>query len=260
MANRTADVAVILEREYGHLQDQNIHIEHFFLILGTKLLGKRDDIIATLGGTRVWDTLGKKGPQLLFSTTKRSKSPFETEERQREERLNKEIRTRLAEPKSDPNNPSIIVSCVDPNDPSIIVSRACKYNKQVVKHSLSTPEIQNVLKTPSDEHLDYFYLMITQTITSTVALPSSIILATNIPGNWKAVEPEVNWPLTFIGHFPKKPFETEREREWRLNQEVRIPFKEYLVSLLSQGTQEMPEQQKFVSIVFTRACTYTINM
>ncbi len=163
MGNRTADVATILEGEYGHLQDQNLHIEYFFLILGTKLVGKRDEIIATLGGTRVWDTLGKKGPQLLFSTTKRSKSPFETE-RQREERLNKEIRTQLAEPKSDPKNPSTIVICVDPNDPSIIVSRACKYNKQVVKHSLSTPEIQNVLKTPSDEHLDYFYLMITQTI------------------------------------------------------------------------------------------------
>ncbi len=72
------------------------------------------------------------------------------------------------------------------------------------------------------------------------------------------MEPEATWPLTFIGHFPEKPFETEREREWRLNQEVRMPFKEYLVSLLSQGTQGMPEQQKFVSIVFTRACTYTI--
>ncbi len=85
------------------------------------------------------------------------------------------------------------------------------------------------------EHLDYFYLMITQQITSTMVLPAYIILATLIPGNWKAVGPEATWPLTFIGHFTKKPFETEREREFRLNQEVRMPFKEYLVSLLSQG-------------------------
>ncbi len=128
MANRTADVAVILEREYGHLQDQNIHNEHFFLILGTKLLGKRDDIIATLGGIGVWDTLGEKRPTtIVYSTTKRSKSPFETE-RQREERLNKEIRTLLDEAKYvDRNDPSINVSCVDPNDPSIIVSRASYY-------------------------------------------------------------------------------------------------------------------------------------
>ena len=101
--------------------------------------------------------------------------------------------------------------------------------------------------------------MITQYVPSTVALPSSIILATLIPGNWKAVKPEATWPLTFIGHFPKKNFETEREREWRLNQEVRMPFKQYLVSLLSQGTQHMAEPKKVVSIVFTRACTYTIH-
>ena len=251
MAIRTPNkvIGAKLEEEYG-LQDQNLHIEYFFLILGTKLFGKRDEIIATLGGNTAWDTLGEKGPQLLFSTSKSPKSPFETE-RQREERLNKEIRMPLLAEYADPNDPS--------NLPCIIVSRACKYNKQVV-HSLSTTEIQNIIKTPNDEHLDYFYLMITQYVPSTVALPSSIILAKLIPGNWKAVKPEATWPLTFIGNFPKKIFETEREREWRLNQEVRMPFKQYLVSLLSQGTQGMPEQQKFVSIVFTRACTYTINM
>ncbi len=243
-------IGEILEEEYG-LQDQNLHIEYFFLVLGTKLLGKRDEIIATLGGIDAWDTLGEKGPQLLFSTSKSPKSPFETE-RQREERLNKEIRMPLLAKYTDPNDPS--------NLPCIIVSRACKYNKQVV-NSLSITEIQNIIKTPNGEHLDYFYLMITQYVPSTVALPSSIILATLIPGNWKAVEPEATWPLTFIGHFPPKNFETEREREWRLNQEVRMPFKQYLVSLLSQGTRGMPKQKKkIVSIVFTRACTYKIHM
>ncbi len=89
------EINFVLEREYGHLQDQNLHIEYFFLILGTKLLGKRDEIIATLGGINAWDTLGKKGPQLLFSTSKRPKiSLFETE-RQREERLSLLIRMPL---------------------------------------------------------------------------------------------------------------------------------------------------------------------
>ena len=252
MENRTGTVGAILEREYGHLSDQNVHIEYFFLILGTKLLGKRDEIIATLGGISAWDTLGKKGPQLLFSTGKCPKiSLFETE-RQREERLNLLFRMPLLVKYADPNNP-----------PHIIVSRACEYKTEpfeVVKNSLSTPVIESILRTPSDEHLDYFYLMITQHFSLTeVALPSSIILAPHIPGYWKAVEAEDNFPLTFFSYFPKKLFETEREREWRLHKEVRIPLKEYLKDKLIKQfqAQGIPLPEKLVSIVFTRACTYT---
>ncbi len=62
MENRTAKVGAILEGEYGHLQDQSLHIEHFYLLLGTTLLDKRDEIIAKLGSTHVWDTLGENGP------------------------------------------------------------------------------------------------------------------------------------------------------------------------------------------------------
>ncbi len=203
-----------------------------------------------MGGTAAWDTLGKKGPQLLFSTGKYLKiSTFETE-RQREERLNLLIRVPLLAKYADPHN-----------QPHIIVSRVCEYKTepfQVVKNSLSTPVIESILRTPSDEHLDYFYLMITQLPLTEVelpssvevVLPSSIDLAPQIPGDWKVVEPDAAFPLTFISYFPKKLLKTERQREWRLNKEVRIPLKK---------CQNIPLRlpEKLVNIVFTRACIYT---
>ncbi len=147
-------------------------------------------------GINVWGNLEKEWPELLFSTVKCPKiSPIETE-RQREERLNHVIRMPLLAEYSDPQNP-----------PNIIVSRACKYKTEVVKHSLSTPEIESILKTPSNEHLDCFYLTIKlRNIPSTARLPQ------HITGDWRVVEPVTAFPYTYIGHFPKKRFETERER------------------------------------------------
>ena len=168
-------------------------------------------------------------------------SPLETE-RQREERINQVIWKPLLHLLVDPSNPN--------NPPHIIVSRARKYNKEVVRHSLSTAEII------SNEHLDYFYLMIKQRVSPQVTLnniPSSFILAPLIPGDWRVVEPEATWPHTFIGYFPKKPFETERERERRLHQEVRLAFKKKLGGMI----QGIPDPQTLFSILFTRACKYT---
>ncbi len=248
----TAIVGEILEREYGRSHPQDLHIEYFFLLLGTEILDKRLEIIAKLNkidGINVWGNLEKEWPELVFSQVKCPKiSPIETE-RQREERLNHVIRMPLLAEYSDPKNP-----------PRIIVSRACKYKTEVVKHSLSTPEIESILKTPSNEHLDCFYLMIKlRNIPSTVRLPPSINLALHITGDWRVVEPVTAFPLTFIGHFPKKRFETEREREWRLHKEVRVPLKEYLGGLFIKEfqAQGIPLPEKLVSIVFTRACTYT---
>ncbi len=251
MVDTTAQFGTHLEEDYGQPHhSQDLQIDYFFLLLGKGLFGKQNEIIATLGGDTAWDSLSTEWSELLLSTGRFPISPNETE-RQREERLNQKIRKPLLAKYADPNDPH--------NPPCIIVSRACKYKKQVVKHSLSTTEIENVLKTPSGpsgEHLDYFYLMIKpRNSSATVALPTSIILAPHIPaGDWRAVEPEAAWPYTFIGYFPKlKPFETERERESRLNQEVRMPFKEYLGSLLDPKSQE---PQTLVSIVLTRACKY----
>ncbi len=254
----TALVGEILEREYGEPHSQDLHIEYFFLQLGKEIVEKRLEIITELNkvdGIDVWGNLEKEWPELLFSTVKCPKISLLETERQREERLNQVIRMPLLAQLAiaDPNNPT--------NPPRIIISRACKYSTEVVKHSLSTPEIESILKTPSDEHLDYFYLMVKlRNIPSTVALPSSIFIATLIAGNWRVVEPGTAWPVTFIGQFPKlKPFETEREREWRLNQEVRLRLKHAVAGLLIPQfqAQDIPLPDKLVSIVITRVCTYT---
>ncbi len=248
----TALVGEILESEYGGSHPQDLHIEYFFLLLGTEIVEERIKIITELNevdGVNVWGNLEKEWPELLFSTVKRPKISLLETERQREERLNQVIRMPLLARYADPNNP-----------PRIIVSRACKYKTEVVKHSLSTPEIESVLKMPSDEHLDYFYLMVKlRNIPPTVALPPNSMLAPHITGNWRVVKPVTTFPLTFIGHFPKKPFETERE--WRLNKEVRVPLKEYLGGLFIKDfeAQGIPLPQKLVSILFTRVCTYTNN-
>ncbi len=241
--SETAIVEKILEREYGEPHRQDLHIEYFFVLLGKEIVGRRVEILTALNkleGKHAWGNLEAKWPELLFTEEKIVKnSPMETE-RQREDRINKFIR-------------QLLVPYADPNNPLIIISRACKYNTEVVKHSLSTTEIIN------DDHLDYFYLMIKKrpcNSLSTVALPSSFILAPLIPGNWRVVDFKDTWPHTFIGHFPKKPFETEREREWRLNHEVRLAFKKTLGGLLSQENQGISDPETLFSILFTRACKY----
>ncbi len=251
MADR---VGAILEEKYGPPHSQDLHIEYFFLLLGSEIIDKRGAIMDELNKAGKWENLENECPELIFSTGTFPKNSLTETERQREERLNQIIRMPLLSQLAVPNNPS--------NPPRIIISRACKYKTEVVKHSLSTPEIESILKTPSNEHLDYFYLMIKLlNIPSTVAPPSRIIIETLIAGNWRIVEPVTAWQLTtFIGFFPKlKPFETEREREWRLNQEVREPLKENLKDLLTQQFQAqglfLPD--KLVSIVLTRVCTYT---
>ncbi len=248
----TAKIGKLLEREYGEPHPQDLHIEYFFLLLGKEILDKRIEIIAELNkidGVNVWGNLQKEWPELVFSQVKCPKISLLETERQREERLNQVIRMPLLVQYTDSQNP-----------PRIIVSRACKYKTEVVKQSLSTPEIESILKTASSEHLDCFYLMIKlRNIPPTVAMPLSINLATHITGDWKVVEPVTAFYLTFIGHFPKKRFETEREREWRLNKEVRAPLKEYLEGLFIKEfqAQDEPLPEKLVSVVFTRVCTYT---
>ncbi len=90
--------------------------------------------------------VAKKDTELFFSTCKFLKVDQYETERQREQRLNQIIRKPLLAKFADPKDPS--------NPPHIIVSRAYKYIKQVIKHSLSTTEIESVLN-PSSEHLEH---------------------------------------------------------------------------------------------------------
>ncbi len=248
--DETAKIGKILESEYGEPHPQDLHIEYFFLLLGTEILDRQADIIAELRRLDLWENLETEWPELMFSTRKFLKiSPNETE-RHREERLN-QIRIQLLALLANPGDLS--------KTPQIIVGRACKYYKQVGKHSLFTPEIENFLTIPtcSDQHLDYFYLVIRLNIIASKVIMDVPSKLAAFKGDWRVVEPQATWPLTFIGHFPKKPFETEREREWRLNQEVRLPLKEHLGVLLIQQFQGIPKQEKLAIILFIRACKYT---
>ncbi len=251
--DETTRIGKILEKEYGGSSPQDQHIEYFFILLGKEIRDRQADIIVELRRLDVWDNLETEWPELMFSTRKFLKtSPNETE-RHREERLNHiriQLLALLVDPK-DPNDPNKII-------PHITVGRACKYYKEVSTHSLSTPEIENVLTIPAcnDQHLDYFYLVIKlNKIASNVVMDVPSMLAAR-PGDWREVKPKITWPLTFIGHFPKKPFETEREREWRLNKEVRLPLKEQLEGVLIQF-QGVAKPEKLAIILFTRACKYT---
>ena len=82
-------------------------------------------------------------------------------------------------------------------------------------------------------------LVINTWTTSVYLFIRPVVLTTELPFMMslrkvlKLVTPEGSWPLTLIGHFPKKQFESEREREWRLNTEVRLPLKTEIEGLLS---------------------------
>lgn len=241
--DETAEIGQLLESEYGEPHPQDLHIDYFFLILGSQIIDESANIVKELKKIGSWAHLKTEWPGLLFG--KFLKIPPNETERRREERLN-QIRMSLIAKYPVPDNTS-----------QIIVSRACKYKGDVGgKLSLTTLEIENVL---TSQHMDYFYLLITGRIQEKVDVNVPFMLS-QYRGDWRAVEPQDTWPLMFIGCFPKQnPFETERERELRLNQEVREPLKEAMGDLLKQQlqAQRKPLPKKLVSIVFTRVCTYT---
>ena len=225
----------LLDEHYGQDHQIDRHISHFYLILGGNLVKKREVIVTQLQelGEGKWGNLETEWPEFIVGEfPQKADLPDETE-RQREERLNATLRLPLRQllHSQDPQNP-----------PQIIISRVCKYTREIGTN-LHTHRIETILTSPipNNFHLDYFYLFIKPQIT-THDIPTLLKL---LPGKWKKVEPEGIWPQTFLGYFPKEPFESEREREWRLNKEVRMPLKENL-----KGVQK-------VAVLFTRACKYT---
>ena len=127
--------------------------------------------------------------------------------------------------------------------------RACSYTNQAlyaltvpVEHEVTTDKIGVILQ---DSHIHFFYLTVQKNNTSR----DIISLLQKLPGDWRKLEPQAAWPDTFFGHFPKKsPFENEREREERLNREVRIPLIRELKNTIFRNE---------VDILITRACRYT---
>ena len=237
----------ILEEGYGGDKPQDLHIDQFYLIIGKEFKEKSAEVIAKLqqtSGIKVLGTLEpKEWPEfLIVEFPKRSSD--ETE-RQREERLNDTIR-----------KPLLITLAQDPSSPPrILIGRVCKYTKSVApKNDINTLDVETALMSPFDQHMDYFYLFIRSSVATTAEVP----IMDKIRSTWKMLAPEGTWPLTLIGYFPKKQFESEREREWRLNKEVREPLKKEIEAKIKQESQQQADSvEKLVYVLFTRVCKYT---
>ena len=55
-----------------------------------------------------------------------------------------------------------------------------------------------------------------------------------------------------VGYFPKRVSETEREREWRLNEEVRDPLRDQLKTIMAN--QSDLDSTLKVTVLLMRAC------
>lgn len=251
-----------LDKEYGGSQPQDLHIERFCLILGNNTVERRKEVIAKLQVIGEWNNLESEWPGFIVGKFPKQ-SPSETE-REREERLNREIRMQL-----------LIMLANDPNNPpEITIGRVCKYTKEVVpRESLTTTDIEEAIKTPNDQHLDLFYLVVKLGHIPAELDINIIEEIKKLPGEWKTVRsPEIadqapvrsnsmpseeSFTFIAIGYFPKSTyFESERQREWRLNIEVRDKLKQKLISHFEKKFPE-DSKKKRVFVLFARACKYS---
>ena len=244
----------LIDIDCGGNQPQDVHCNFFYLVLGREIvsMNKSDEVFAVLQplkGLEELRHLRKEEWPEFFAFKFPKVSPEETE-RAREERLNAYVRKPILTALARYSNSTL----------SITISRACNYFRMpaVINDSLTMLDIQIALhkqpQNPYDQHLDYFYLFVRSAVEAKdINVPQ---LLSELTGTWKLVIPEETWPHTFIGYFPKLPFESEREREWRLNTEVRLQLKHTLEDLIKQKLPNVT-QEKIIVVLFTRACKYT---
>ena len=111
---------------------------------------------------------------------------------------------------------------------------------------INTSELKILLENSlsANQHLDCFYLYVQLSHQDAPQLITKALQ--DKPGNWKLLNQEnCQWSLTFVGYYSGSMFKSEREREVRLDKEVRQPLKKYL--------QESTATPK-VTIIITRAC------
>ena len=252
----TEDIGATLEREYGGLDQQDQHIDYFYVKVGHQIANIINEPllvpdVTAPGSERKWLLL-RTG---LFKGKFPKQSERETE-RQREVRLNTHIRTDLIAK----------LKCIagdkgySPNDVHVMFYRLCKYTKRTmpVERPIFTDQIGVILNreygthNDQDLHIDHFYITIYKDVDKELDILS--VLKT-LPGDWRKVVPQETWPDTFFGHFPKEThLEMEREREERLNREVRIPLKGILERQVATNEPKAPSK---IHVVLARACKYT---
>lgn len=121
-------------------------------------------------------------------------------------------------------------------------------------NDIGTKEIGEILEKeyPGNDSvpLDYFYLTVRPTVDLTNDESTKLIHTTHgflIGKNWKRVLPTETSTVHYFTKFEKKFKENERDREGRLNKDVREKLKE--------GLENEGLTKKF-QIIITRACRY----
>ena len=255
-------IGITLEREYGGLDQQDQHIDYFYIRVGHQIAHKMTGELNVPASGGVWRPVWP-GLLGLFGENFPKQSEQETE-RQREDRLNKHIKTDLI---------GLLKSKAgdlgyDPSDVHVMFYRFCKYTNRSmpVERPITTDQIGIILNREcgthnvEDLHISLFYIMIRREVGKVLEIGKMLeilpVLKT-LPGDWRKVEPKDTWPDTFFGHFPKETtLETEREREERLNREVRIPLKGILEQQVATNEPNAPSEIS-VTVVLARACKYT---
>ena len=232
--------------DYYSNQDPNAHVVHFYVTLGRPLnviaRPEMDDTLNRTLGTGNWSRVGPgwEGLLLLVKYDIQCNS-----EREREELLVREMQPLITELKKIPiQHPQHLVK----------LSRACFYtlcpdsvSSQPISHpsmSLTPDGIDTTIGNTyrhGDAHIDYFYLHVQAKIADqcfililhegkAIDIPDMAIRKLeDLPGEWRRAEPQDIWPETLVGFYPKGFSQlNEREREEKLNMEVRQPLIESL--------------------------------
>jgi len=248
------DLAVILEENYGEGKPQDLHINLFYLILGVHVTPLRSKIIETMlqQHNLVLRNISKPWQQFVLFGFERA----ELTERQKEQTLNSAVQT-LDLIQSEGQ----ITLSRKVRDDDIILSRVCKYKTPVETEAAPVSkapvskirgELSRTYFTVSENaHIDHFYLVVSLPEVAVQQIPLFVLeKLQNLPGDWCQVTPPDVWPQTFIGVFFKaSALETERAREWRLNEQVRLPLK-----LLIGAELQRLRITKRGRVIVTRAC------
>ncbi len=243
----TALIGKILKDKYSLPTDQNTHIDHFFLRVPWEKASAAEKIVPDLKnflGDDFCALVDKEWPGFIIICCPKQTLSSEVE---REKAIDKQLRLPIA---------SLLP------DTKVLFSRACLYHSYEMSKTTIKPinvgKIGEAMKQTNaqqeDAHQDYFYLMVRNMHHAhTLNVPSFL---RTLPGNWMKVEPHDSWPDTFLGLFPKSYFDkTERERESRLNREVRLPLMKMLEDeLMTTYPKTGDAVERKVHILMTRAC------
>ena len=261
---KTDDIGDTLQKEYAH-RDPDDHILHFYVRLGQEIQYLEQQlVIGALDNFLGKDNWKKPQPGwqglLLFKY-----DSLHSDERERERYIDKNVRQPLMRYLREiPISSSI----------HIIFSRACLHTDSSRDESssdiITTDEVGKVFENVYSDldmgnaHIEYFYLFVQAKNNEECFVKKeiggrvinvqdmAIRVLKDLPGEWRSVEPQNTWLGTFFGFYPKGMRTlTEREREKRLNGEVRKPLINKLVTELKPVTGDTK-----VQVILTRACKY----